>query len=75
MEEWYNSANLDLCTRWKCMISFTPLLLYSRGNCPRYPLDRRLGGPRDGLGATEKTLSSAGKRTPAVQLVARRYAG
>jgi hypothetical protein len=28
------------------MVSFTPRPLYPQGNRPRYPLDRRLGGPR-----------------------------
>jgi hypothetical protein len=29
------------------MASFTPRPLYSRGKSPRYPLDRRLGGPHN----------------------------
>jgi hypothetical protein len=28
------------------MVSFMPLPLYLRGKSPRYPLDRRLGGPQ-----------------------------
>jgi hypothetical protein len=28
------------------MVSFTPLPLYPRGKKPRYPLDRRVGGPQ-----------------------------
>jgi hypothetical protein len=28
------------------MVSFIPLLLYSQGKSPWYPLDRRLGGPQ-----------------------------
>jgi hypothetical protein len=33
------------------VVSFMPLPLYLRGKSPRYPLDRRLGGPK-----TEKRL-------------------
>jgi hypothetical protein len=28
------------------VVSFMPLPLYPRGKSPRYPLDRRLGGPQ-----------------------------
>jgi len=28
------------------VVSFTPLLLYSQGKNPWYPLDRKLGGPQ-----------------------------
>jgi len=31
------------------VVSFMPHLLYHQGKSPRYPLDRRLGGPRAGL--------------------------
>jgi hypothetical protein len=45
--EWrYNSTILYLGTRWRLLVSFTPLPLYPRGKSPRYPLDRRLGGPQ-----------------------------
>jgi hypothetical protein len=39
------------------VVSFTPRPLYSQGNSPWYPLDRRLGGPqsRSGRGGEEKT--------------------
>jgi len=43
------------------------------GKRPRYPLDRRLGGPRGGLHAVatrKKSLAFAGNRTPVVQPVA-----
>jgi hypothetical protein len=40
----YSSTILDLSTRWRWVVSFTPLPLYPRGNSPRYPLDRRVGG-------------------------------
>jgi hypothetical protein len=36
---------LDLGTSWRWVVSFTPRPLYPRGKSPRYPLDRRLGGP------------------------------
>jgi hypothetical protein len=59
--------------RW--VVSFTPLSLYHRWKSSRYPLDRRLGGPRSRSGhwSREKTLASTGNRTPAVQPVAHRY--
>jgi hypothetical protein len=46
----------DLGTRWRWMVSFTPRPLYLQGRSPRYPLDRRLGGPqsRSGHGGEEK---------------------
>jgi hypothetical protein len=36
---------LDLGTRWRWVVSFTPRSLYSQGKSPRYPVARRLGGP------------------------------
>jgi hypothetical protein len=47
----------------------------TRGEEPRYPLDRWPGGPqsRSGRCAEEKNLASAGNRTPAVQPVDRCY--
>jgi hypothetical protein len=36
---------LDLGTRWRQVVSFTPRPHYSRGKNPWYPLGRRLGGP------------------------------
>jgi hypothetical protein len=47
-------------------------LLYLRGNSPRYPLDRRLGGAPEPvwmLWRREKSLDCAGNRTPVVQPV------
>jgi hypothetical protein len=49
-----NPHFLDLCTNWRWAVSFTLLLLYPRKKRPRYPLDRRLGGPRAGLDDVEK---------------------
>jgi hypothetical protein len=35
MGEWrYNSTILDLSTRWRCVISYTPLPLYPLGKSP-----------------------------------------
>jgi hypothetical protein len=47
---------LDLGTRWRRVVSFTPRPLYPQGKSPWYPLDRRLGGPqsRSGRGGEEK---------------------
>jgi hypothetical protein len=43
--EWrYSSTIFDRGTRWKWVVKFTFRPLYPRGNHPRYPLDRRLGG-------------------------------
>jgi hypothetical protein len=39
------SRILNLDTRWMCVVNFTPQQFYSRGKSPRYPLERRLGGP------------------------------
>jgi hypothetical protein len=38
---------------WRWLVSFTPLPLYPRGKSPRYPLDRRLWGPRAGMNDAE----------------------
>jgi hypothetical protein len=38
--EWrYSSISLNLGTRWRWVVSFTPLPLYPQGKRPRYPLD------------------------------------
>jgi hypothetical protein len=44
---------LNLGTNWRWVVSFTPLPLYTRGKSPRYPLDRRLGGPESRSGIRE----------------------
>jgi hypothetical protein len=41
-----NLRILDLGPRWRWVVSFAPLTLYTRGKNPRYPMDRRLGEPR-----------------------------
>jgi hypothetical protein len=45
---------LDLSTSCSWVASFKPLPLYPQGKSPRYPFDRRLGGPRAGLDDVEK---------------------
>jgi hypothetical protein len=58
---------LDLCTRWRWVVSFTPRPLYPQGKSPWYPLDKRLGGAqnRSGHGGEEKNSQPpAGTRTP-----------
>jgi hypothetical protein len=42
---------LELGTRWRWVVSFTPWPLYRQGKSLWYPLDRRLGGSRTGLDA------------------------
>jgi hypothetical protein len=57
---------LDLNTSWRWVVSFTPRPLNPRGKSPRYPLDRRLGGPqcRSGKRGEEKILEPTGTWTP-----------
>jgi hypothetical protein len=69
---------LDLGTRWRWVVSFTPRPLYHQGKSPWYPLDRRLGRPqsRSGGGGEEKIPSlrrESNLRTLIVQPVAQRY--
>jgi hypothetical protein len=74
--EWrYSSTILDVGTRWRRTVSFTPLPLYLRGKSLRYLSDRRLGGPHSLSGhcGVEKTGLLAGNQTPAIKPVARRY--
>jgi hypothetical protein len=76
MEEWiYISTILDLCTRWRWLLSFTPRPFYPRGKNDLYPLDRRLTGPESlsGRCEKEKNFVPTGNRTPVVQPVTRRY--
>jgi hypothetical protein len=58
----YSSTFLHLATRWRWVVSFTPLKLYPRGTSPQYQLDRRLGGPqsRSGCCGEEKKLALPG---------------
>jgi hypothetical protein len=53
-----------------------PVALYTWGEDPRYPLDRRLGGPQSQSGSRrleEKSFAFAGDRTWIIQSVARHY--
>jgi hypothetical protein len=62
----HSTRFLDLGTSWKWMVSFTPRPLYPRGKSPRYPLDRRLGGPQSQSGRYEevKIIPPTRTRTP-----------
>jgi hypothetical protein len=64
-------------TRLRWAVSFTPRPLYSQGNSPWYPLDRRLGGPqsRSGRGGKEKNSQPLPRFEPPIiiQPVAQRY--
>jgi hypothetical protein len=45
MGEWrYRSTIFDIDTRWRCVVSFTPWLLYPREKNPPYPLNRSTAG-------------------------------
>jgi hypothetical protein len=60
------SRFLDLGTSWRWVVSLMPRPLYPRRTSPRYPLDRRLGGPqnRSGRCGEENILESTKTRTP-----------
>jgi hypothetical protein len=66
------STFLDLSTRWRSVVSFTPRLLYPRRKSPRYPLDTRLGGSQSWSGhcGEEKNLAPARNQTLAIQPIA-----
>jgi hypothetical protein len=73
MGEWmYICIILDLGTRWRWVVSITPRPLYLQGKCPRYPLDRILGGPKSRSGRCGVEEPS-GNRTPAVQSIYHHY--
>jgi hypothetical protein len=57
---------LDLGTSSRWAVSFTPLPLYPRGKCARYPLERRLGGTQSPSGrfGEVKILDPSENRTP-----------
>jgi len=56
---------LDLGTRWKWVVSFTPRPLCPRWKNSRYSLDRRLGGfqSRSGCGGEKKSQPLPGIQT------------
>jgi hypothetical protein len=67
---------LDLGTRWRSVLSFTPRLFYPQGKIPWYPLDRRLGGLQgwSGRGGEEKNSQPLpGLEPPIIQPVAQLY--
>jgi hypothetical protein len=50
---------LYIGTSWRLVLNFTPRPLYPRGKSPRYPLDRRLGGPQSLPGCCEEKKNLA----------------
>jgi hypothetical protein len=67
MGEWmYRSTFLDRGTSWRWVVSFTRRPLYTWGNSPRYPLDRRLAEfqSRSELHGEAKILDVTEIRTP-----------
>jgi hypothetical protein len=44
--EVYISIILDVVTRWKWVVSFMTRPLYFQRKSPRFPLDKRQGGPQ-----------------------------
>jgi len=50
---------LNLGTRWRWVVSFTPWPLYSLGKSPRYPLGRRLCGQQSPCSRVAKRKISA----------------
>jgi hypothetical protein len=67
---------LDLGTRWRRVVSFTPQPLYHQGKNPWYPLDMGLGGPQSRSGRCDEEKNSQslpGLEPPIIQPVAQRY--
>jgi hypothetical protein len=67
---------LDLGTRWRWVVSFTPQSLYPQGKSTWYPLDRRMGGPQSHSGRGGEEVNSQplpGLELPIIQPVAQRY--
>jgi hypothetical protein len=67
---------LDFGNRWRWVVSFTNLPLYTQSVSPWYPLDRRLGGLqiRPERGGEEKNSQPlSGLELRIVQPVAQRY--
>jgi hypothetical protein len=68
---------LDLGTRWRWVVSFTPRPLYPQGKSPCHPLDRKLGGSQSRSGHSDEKKNSQplpGLKPPIIQPVAQRYA-
>jgi hypothetical protein len=49
---------LDLGTKWRWLVSFTPRPLYLQGNSPHYSLDRMLGRPQSRSGRDSEVKNS-----------------
>jgi hypothetical protein len=67
---------LDLRTRWRRVVSFTPRPLYRQGKSPWYPLDRRLVGfqSRSGRGGEKRNSQPLPGLEPlTIQPLAQRY--
>jgi hypothetical protein len=67
---------LDLGTRWRWVVSFTPRPFYLQEKSPWYPLDRRLGGgqSQSGHGSEKKNSQPLpGLKPPIIQPVDQRY--
>jgi hypothetical protein len=81
MKEYWGSEYIapniiDICTRWRWVVSFKHRQVYLQGKSLWYPLDRRLGGPqcRSGRGGEEKnSWSLPGLEPLIIQPVAQRY--
>jgi hypothetical protein len=80
MEAYWGSESIapriiDLGTRWRWVVSFTPRPFYPQGKSPFYPLDRRLGGPqtRPRCGGEKNSQPLSGLEPPYIQPVAQRY--
>jgi hypothetical protein len=70
-ERRYSPTILNLGTRRRSAVSFAPWPLHPRGKGSRCPLGRRLSGPQSRFGqcGEDKSLESAGNRTPISQAV------
>jgi hypothetical protein len=68
---------LDLGSRWRWVVSFMSLSLKPRGKAPRYPLDRRLGGPhtRSGRHGEVKILEPTDRPARSQSLYRQCYPG
>jgi hypothetical protein len=67
---------LDLDTRWRRVVSFTPRPLHPQGNSPWYPIDRRLSRPQSWFrrgGEEENSQPLPGLESPIIQPVAQRF--
>jgi hypothetical protein len=59
MREWrYSSTIFNFNARWKCVLTITPLPLYTWKNSPQYPLHQRLSSDTADQDATEKRKNS-----------------